>query len=193
MQRATADAPRGAHLPDPDSWVEIGEVLRPHGLDGGLLVCLYGDDPQNLIDAGRVRLQGTPGSIEFRVRRVVTAGSTPGGRARVRLWVAALESRDQAVRWKGVRVSIPAEALKPLPEGEYYWREVLGLRCRTLEGEDLGSVAEIWPTATNDLLVVRKGERTVLVPTLRHVLVRVDLERREIWIDASEGLVEDGG
>jgi ribosomal 30S subunit maturation factor RimM len=48
-------------------WVELGRVLRPHGLDGCLLVALHSDDPSNLIAAKELRLTGEMGEIPFRV------------------------------------------------------------------------------------------------------------------------------
>jgi 16S rRNA processing protein RimM len=190
MGHPNADADRGQGSPEDDSWVEIGEVSRPHSLHGALLVGLYGDDPENLIRSGRVLLRGQPGSVEFKVVSASPAGAARKGRIRIRLTLAGLESREQAEPWASARVHIPAAALRPLPDGEYYWRDILGSRCLTLNGEELGTIEEIWPTAGNDLLVVRGGSRTLLVPALRRVLVRVELERGEVWIDPPEGLLE---
>ena len=86
---------------------------------------------------------------------------------------------------------LPEAALEPLPEGEFYWREILGLRCLTLAGEELGTVEEIWPTGDVDVLVVRQADRTRLIPALAGLMVRVDREAGELWIDPPEGLLED--
>lgn len=191
MERATVEPVRGA-FPGSRSWVEVGQVLRAHALEGALLIQLYGDDSENLIGAERVLLAGSPGSVEFPVRRVEPAGSVRSG-VRVRIRLEAIGSRDAALAWVGARVAIPEAALRQLPEGEYYWRDLLGLRCRGEgTGESLGVVEEIWPTGVNDVLVVRAGERTLLVPALRGVIRRVDRARGEIWIELPEGLLEDG-
>ncbi len=192
MTHTTADRLRGPSFPGCDSWVEIGEVVRPHSLRGTLLVSLYGDDPENLIHAGRVLLRGAPGAIEFRFGSASTVGSPRGGRVRVRLQLAAIETREQAELWAGARLSIPESALQRLPEGEYYWRDLLGLRCRTVDGEEIGVVEEIQPGGDHDLLLVRHATGTLCVPALRRVLVRVDRERGELWIDPPEGLLEAG-
>ena len=192
MTHTTANPFRGPNFPGCDSWVEVGEVVRPHSLRGALLVSLYGDDPENLIHAGRVLLRGAPGAIEFRVVSASTAGSPRSGRVRVRLELTAVETREQAERWVGARLCIPEGALQSLPEGEYYWRDLLGLRCRTVDGEELGVIEEIQPGGDHDLLLVRHATATLCVPALRRVLVRVDRERGELWIDPPEGLLEAG-
>jgi 16S rRNA processing protein RimM len=53
------------------------------------------------------------------------------------------------------------------------------------------SAEEIWPTGSNDVLVIRDGTRTRLVPALRSVLVRVDATAGELWIDPPAGLLEE--
>lgn len=174
-----------------DAAVELGRVARPHGLDGCLLVVLHGEDPTNLVRAAEVTLDGGPGRLPFRVRRAEPAGQLRDRRARVRLWLEGIAVRERAEVWAGARVCIPESALPPLPEGEFYWRDLLGLVCRLPDGRALGVVEEIWPTGSNDVLVLREGARTLLVPALEEVLVRVDRDARTLWIDPPAGLLEE--
>lgn len=187
---------RAAHERDrsnpPGGTVELVELGRVDAArsDGRLRVTLYGDDPANLIAADEVTLVGDAGSIPFRVREATGAGATRDGRARVELVLSGLADRDAALRWVGSRVAIPESALAPLPEGEFYWRELIGTRCRTREGRVLGTVEEIWPTAAHDLLVVREGTGEWLVPATDAVLVQLDREAGELVVDPPPGLFD---
>jgi 16S rRNA processing protein RimM len=174
-----------------DAWVELGRVVRPHGLEGKLLVHLHGDDADNLTSAEVVALFGKLGRAAFRPQCVEQMGQLKDGRARVRLSLGGLASREAAETWTGARVGIPEGALQPLPEGEFYWRELLGLRCRVQSGAALGVVEEIWPTRSNDVLVVRDGTTQLLIPALRGVVARVDREAGELWINPPRGLLEE--
>ncbi len=174
-----------------EAWIDLGRVIRPHGFDGALLVELYGDDPDNLLCAEVVSLTGEPGTIPFRVRWARSGGEPRQGHARVRIALSGLDSRERAEVWSGAGLSIPEHALKSLPEGEFYWRDLLGLRCRLLDGHELGVVEEIWPGSVNDVLVVRNGGRTRLLPALRRMFVRVDRTAGELWIDPPAGLLEE--
>ncbi len=169
-------------------WVEVGRVLRPSGRDGALLVELYGQDASNLLDAERVRLEGSPGEIPFRIRSVRAASARPL-RARARLWLEGLDLERAGV-WRGARLSLPEAALKPLPQGEFYWRQIIGLRARLADGRHVGRVEEIWPTPANDVLVVREGGRQYLIPAVPDLLLRVDLGAGEIWLDPPGELLE---
>ncbi len=174
-----------------DPWIEVGRVARAVGLDGGLLVKLHGEDASNLLAAAELRLEGRPGSIPFRARDGQAAGASGDGHARARLWLVGLTTRERAEIWIGAAVSIRSSALAELAEGEFYWRDLIGLSVSTVDGRELGRVAEIWPTGSNDVLVVTRDEKTVLVPALRDVLASVDLAGGRIVIDPPDGLLED--
>ena len=164
--------------------VELGRVLRPRGLDGGLLVSLHGDDPTSLAGAGEVLLAGEPGEVPFRVRRVAAAGRGRDGRARAALWLEGLRDRERAEHWCGASVQVTS--LPEPPGDDLYWRELLGARCLGLQGEELGTLEEIWPTAGHDVLVLRSATGTRLVPAAESILLRFDRERRELWLDPPE-------
>ncbi|MFI5314370.1 MAG: ribosome maturation factor RimM [Myxococcota bacterium] len=172
-------------------WVELGRVLRPHGLAGCLLVGLHSDDPSNLIAAETLRLAGDPGTIPFRVASAESAGAGPGGRARVRLSLVGLDTRDRAKPFVGSGVMIPAVDLAALPEGEFYWRDLIGLQALAGDGSWLGVLAEILPTAAADVLVIRRDGPDLLLPVTERLIARLDRERGELWLDPPDELLAE--
>jgi 16S rRNA processing protein RimM len=165
-------------------------VRRPHGLDGALLVSLHGDDASNLLNARRVFLCGKPGRIPYKIDRASEAGKR-GGHAQVRLWLDGLSGRERAEAFVGAGVAIPESELPDLPEGEFYWRELIGCTARLPDGRALGRVEEILATGSSDLLVIGVGSEQRLLPCAEGVLVRLDREAGEIWIDPPAELLED--
>jgi 16S rRNA processing protein RimM len=173
-------------------WVELGRVIRPHGLDGGLLVALHSDDPGNLLDAPTIALRGLPGTIPFRVESSESVGAGPGGRFRLRLFLEGIGSRDRALPWVAAAVLVPPGALQALPEGEFYWRDLIGLRARSADGVLLGQIAEILATGAADVLVIRReGRRDLLLPVVAQWIVRLERERGELWLDPPAELVAE--
>jgi 16S rRNA processing protein RimM len=150
---------------------------------GALSVALYGDDPSNLAGSPRVRLALGARSREFELASADFAGPARDFGARVRLRLAGLADRDAAQSWAGASVSIPESALRPLPEGEFYWRELVGARCRDTTGFDLGVVDEIWPTRAHDVLVLREGSTTRLLAVCEGTLVRLDRAERVLVVE----------
>ena len=76
----------------------------------------------------------------------------------------------------------------PLPPGEYYWFQVLGLPVvNVADGALLGYLDHIISTPGHDVYVVRQGEREVLLPA---VFVEFDLKEGVIKASPPEGLLE---
>lgn len=166
-----------------NSWVELGRVRRSHGQDGGLVVGLHGDDPESILAASEVLLSGEVASIQFRVRECEPLGVAKGGHLQVRIRLEGIANRDAAEVWEGAKLQVPEHALPRLPEGEFYWRDLIGATCRGRDGEVIGTVDEIWPTGANDILVLKGKGEAILIPALDDVLVRLDREQNELWVD----------
>jgi 16S rRNA processing protein RimM len=79
-----------------------------------------------------------------------------------------------------------------LPEGEFYWHQLIGLRVENTEGETLGSVARLVETGANDVLVVEPGIGSVddlerLIPYVEpEFIVTVDLAASSILVNWSK-------
>ena len=59
---------------------------------------------------------------------------------------------------------------------------------RTVDGEDLGELAEILETGANDVYVITGGDKNLLVPALRTVVREIDIDTGLMVVDLPEGL-----
>ncbi len=174
---------------EPFDFVELGFIVGAHGLRGEVRVRLFGDMPENLLDAESVWLGESP---EDERARCVAVLSTGTGRAKeVRLGLAGVTDRDAAQALRGTAVLAKAEDLAPLSDGEFYWHELVGCDVATEAGVAVGHVAEIWETGAHDVLVVRDdaGHQN-LIPTAREVTRDIDLEARRIVVVDLPGLID---
>ena len=114
----------------------------------------------------------------------LAAGSRHGKGVIARL--ADCENRDQAQALIGYEIGIRRDQLPATAPGEYYWRDLQGLKVISVKGELLGTVDHLIETGANDVLVV-KGERERLIPfVVDQVIVNVDLDERAIHVDWDE-------
>ncbi len=90
-----------------------------------------------------------------------------------------------------MEIRIPFDEADPLPAGEYYYWQILGLRVRTIEGEYLGEVSQILETGANDVYIVRTDDgEDLLIPAIRSVIQKIDLEHGVIEIEVIPGLLD---
>ena len=80
-------------------------------------------------------------------------------------------------------MAVPGTALPPLDDGEYYWRDLIGLDLVNVRGTALGRVVNLMETGANHALVAHDGGLQRLVPFVAHVVRDVDLARRVIVVD----------
>jgi 16S rRNA processing protein RimM len=177
-------------MPLGDSALTLGRVLRTRGLDGQLVVRSDAEEPHTLLRARRIFLDAEPGTIPYLVREAQPLGPSRAAGVLVGLRLIGLESRARAQAWVGARVCIDAGDLAPLSEGEIYWRDLLGLVCRTREGRELGVVEEIWPTPICDQILVSGPDGRWFLPARDDVLVQVDAEARTLWVELPPGLLD---
>ncbi len=172
--------------------VVVGRVVGAHGVRGDVRVRWLGDGPDNLLSAERVALadpergRSDPAPRTFDVR-----GGGPGRQGEVRLSFVGIEDRDGAEALRGRLVLVDASVLPTLPDGEFYWHELVGCRVETEAGADLGRVRELWETGAHDLLVVIDAEgRRRLVPTAGPAILAIEPAAGRIVVDDTPGLFE---
>jgi 16S rRNA processing protein RimM len=94
---------------------------------------------------------------------------------------------DAAKALIGCKVLIPEDMLMDLPEGEYYWRDIVGLAVYSEDGKHLGRIESIFPTGSNDVYVCQ-GEREILLPAIADVIRSIDIDKGIITVRLLEGL-----
>lgn len=79
--------------------------------------------------------------------------------------------------------------LPPLPEGEYYHHQLIGMRVLSDQSQELGYLTEIISTPANDVYLIRRPDGTeLLLPAIESVVLKIDLQQREILVHLLPGI-----
>ena len=78
----------------------------------------------------------------------------------------------------------------PLPKGQYYHDQIIGLQVQTTEGKTIGTVTDIITGQSNDNYIVRQDEEEILIPAIEDVIKSIDTDKGVITIDPIDGLLE---
>jgi 16S rRNA processing protein RimM len=167
-------------------------VVGAHGVRGEIRVRVFGDGPENLLGVRSVALadpergEDDPAPLEFEI-----VGGGRGRQGEARLALRGVADREAAQALRGRWVLARAAELRPLPEGEHYWYELVGCRVESTAGGVIGTVRELWETGAHDVLVVeRQDGRRVLVPTAAALMREVDVVEQRIVVEDLPGLFE---
>lgn len=175
-------APRNPGYNTPDSSAEhinVGHVIRAHGLKGQLRVKSLSDVPERFQPGGVVYINGAPFTV---------AASGFFRHGQILLTLQGIEDSDAAQKLVEQWITVPAAAAPPLPEGEWFHFQLLGLRVITDQGEELGEITDILETGSNDVYVVSGGKAEILIPALKTVITQVRLDEGVMVVSLPDGL-----
>ena len=172
--------------PSAEGLVAVGRILGPHGRDGEVRVKSNSDVPGRF-EVG-ASLSASRDGVVAEGESYLIAKSRTTNKDGLILAFQGVRDREQAQRLAGLWLCVPQSQVPPPQEGEYFHYQLIGLRVRTVDGEDLGEIAEILETGSNDVYVVAGGAGEILVPALSKVVRQIDIPAGLMVVDLPEGL-----
>jgi 16S rRNA processing protein RimM len=168
----------------PPGHVAIARLASPHGVRGAVKVIPLVDKRDRLSRGRAVTLAGQ--------RRTIESARWQKGLAYLKL--SGVDDREAAAALRGLLLTVPESELEPLPEGQYYRFQLIGLEVFDASGTSLGRVEEVLATGANDVYVVRGGERgEVLLPATSEVVRQIDVAGGRMVIEELPGLIPEPG
>ncbi len=159
-------------------YVVVGKIGRSHGLQGMVFIQSFTEPKENLFSYDPLFL-GNKDKICFSRYQ-----------SHAKQMIAQIKGTtdcDQAKRLVNKLIYLHTDQLPKLPDGQYYWHELTGLRVLSQHGADYGTVDYIYAGGQFPIMVVKSsahGKNTeLLIPYESSVVTRVDQEARTIHVD----------
>ena len=174
----------GSAGPAEPRFIAIGRIVRSHGICGEVVVEVLTDFPERF-DSLEMAYLGDAAQAE--PRRVT---GTRGHSGHVIVSFEGCPDRTSADALRGLLVQVPVEEVMPLPDGEYYLHQLVGLDVVTVDGEELGRIGHVLFSQANDVYVVNGPRGEILLPAIRQVIKQIDLAGGRAVVELMPGLVE---
>lgn len=172
----------------PEDRVVIGQVVKPHGLKGEVVVDVLTDFPERFFEGLRVSVSGC--AHEAREVREVRILSRRSHGDRLLISFEGISDVGAAEKLRNAELSVRAEDVAPRPEGYVYHWEIEGAEVFDEKGSRLGRVAELQDAAGRPLLVVETPRGLRDVPFAHPIVVSVDVAQRRVVLDPPPGLLD---
>jgi len=169
-----------------NSLLWVGRVIKTQGIKGQIKISSSGGAGNSFSEGKKVYLEDREGG-----KRDFTVESARPHKGMTILSLRGVKRVEEAKELVGSSVYLEKADLEPLPSDEFYWYQLRGLRVLTEEGLFLGRLEEIWPTGSNDVFVVRKEDREILLPATDEVVQRVDLNEGVMVTHLLDGLLPE--
>lgn len=158
--------------------------MRAHGVRGEVSVTILTDFPERFETIEWVFIGDEFEAEAYRLE------SYRWHKQNVLLTLAGVTDRLAADKLRGQLVQVPFEEAMPLPEGDFYLFELIGLQVFTVAGEYLGVIEEILETGANDVLVVKtQAQAEILLPSIPDVVKSVEPDAGRVLVELIDGLI----
>ncbi len=161
---------------DPDAWVPLAEVARPHGVKGELRLRLFNKTSDALLGQDEVLVRLADGDEhEVSVERARRADDA------ILMKLFSVDDRDRAEELRGALICVRRRDFDDAEPGEFYAIDVVGADV-LLAGERIGAVAEIVSYPSVEVLLVHAddGKGDWEVPLTEMYIARIDVEGRRV-------------
>ena len=161
--------------------LEVGKIVNTHGLRGEVKIVTWTDAPdvfENLayVYSGEQKL--TIQNVKYQKNNIIVK-------------FKEIPSIDDAEKYKNKVLTAERDMLGELPEGTYYIADLIGLDVYDDEGNNIGVLADVFNTGSNDIYEVkREGKKPLLLPVIDDVVLNIDLDAKKITVHIMEGLDE---
>lgn len=168
--------------------IVVARLRKAHGLDGEILARIDTGDPDSIFVPGReFKIAGSPAGSPIPNLTLETARPHKGGYL---LRFREIGDREAVNALRGREITVPADALRPLEENEFFLHDLVGLEAWREGGDRIGAVNEVYDLGGHIFLGVDVQGHEKLVPFRPEVVGSVDRESGRVWIDPPPGLLE---
>ncbi len=162
-------------------YILLGNISGVHGLKGWLKVFSHTSPRLKITEYSQWFLKKD--GEDWIVHKVLK-GREQGKNIIVQL--EGVTERSQVDALIGSQIAIRKEQLEALPDGEFYWKDLIGIAVETKEGESLGRLDWIFNSGSNDVLVVKNSaeKKERMLPFLfGDVVLSIDLDSSLMVVD----------
>lgn len=183
----------------------VGQVLRPHGIRGELIVSVRTDDPAQRFAVGSVLKTDstavrrpanlpseTADGVRWEAPPTLTIESVRPHQGKLIIAFDGVYDRNLADELRGVLLCVNRADIAPITDpDEYSDHDLIGLTAVSTDGAELGTVRRIEHAPASDLLVLRLPDgRDALVPFVKAIVPEVDVAAGRVVLTPPGGLFE---
>lgn len=163
--------------------LEVGKIVKPHGLLGEVKVVSWCDDMSEFenfkelyyLDKNeKIKLEKT--SIKYQNNNLI-------------IKFKGINTIDDTKSIINKILLVEKKYQKKLPQNTFFVVDLIGCSVYDENQNNLGVVVDVFKTGSNDVYVVKNAEnKELLIPAISDVVKSIDIENKKIIIKMLEGL-----
>lgn len=170
-------------MTDESDFILIGLVRRAHGITGEVFIEPVSDIPGRFeaLKAVLMRHRGETREVEV--------DSVRWKNKSLLVKFRGIDDRTVAEALSGAMLGVRQKDVHPVPKDAYYVYDIEGCEVVGESGRKIGVVGDVLKMPANDVFVVKTDGGEVLIPVVKSVVKKIDLDDKRIEIEEIEGLL----
>ena len=160
-------------------FLEAGEIVSTHGIQGEVKILPWADGPEFLLDFDTYYIKGKPQRVlSSRVHKTCVLAKLEG-----------VETPEQASLLRGQVISIDRSSVS-LPEGSVFIADLIGCKALDENDQELGTIRDVLTMPANDVYVV-KGAKQYMIPAVKEFVREINVAAGYVRVHVIEGMATD--
>lgn len=168
-------------------YYEVGKIINTHGIKGEVKILATTDFvSQRFVPGKNLYIERQCDLLKVKIKTV--------RRFKQFYLLSFFEYSDLTAveKFKNARLLIAETQQAPLEAGNFYYHQIVGLKVVDQKQGVIGQIKEIMSLGANDVWVVhRTAKSDLLLPAIKNVIRKIDLENQRIEVELPDGLDED--
>ncbi len=170
---------------DKEKPITVGKIICPWGVRGQVKVEPLTDDPKRFKALPEIFIEFADSTVFYSIESVIFLKDYFPV-----LKLEGVNSRQEAEALRGHYIKIPRKYAVKLPKGHYFTCDIIGLEVFDESDTYIGTVKDVLQTGANDVYIVEtQDKKEVLIPAIRQVVQKIDLENGKMMITPLEGML----
>jgi len=162
----------------------LGTITRKHGKDGGLVIHLETDQPENYYKMESVLLENNGELVPFFIEELTVLKPD-----QLRVFFEDFSPRETS-KLIGTDIYLPLSMLPKLEGKKFYYHEIEGFKAVDSTVGDFGTVKFVIEREPQPLVVVEKDKKEIYVPAVDEFIERIDRAEKDMYFQCPDGLLD---
>ena len=163
--------------------IEIGCFIGVHGIKGQVKLNSFTEIPESIFNYKEFFLEKNDKALKLKLISKV--------KKNLICKIENVETRNEAEKYRGLKLFIKKDSLPKLEESEFYHRDLIEFEVYNLKKESFGKIESFNDFGGGLLIEVKKENKLFYLPVGNNFLEEIDYKQKEVIIDLDLSFIEN--
>ena len=163
--------------------IEIGCFVGVHGIKGQVKLNSFTEIPESIFNYKEFFLEKNDNVLKLKLISKV--------KQNLICKIENVETRNEAEKYRGLKLFIKKDSLPKLEESEFYHRDLIEFQVYNLKKESFGKIQSFNDFGGGLLIEVKKENKLFYLPIGNDFLEDIDYEQKEVIINLDLSFIEN--